>query len=148
MEEKYKNINKRKTTVLIPYYEENGEVFVYIQKRSEDAKRLPGYFGFFGGGIEESETPEEGVKREAKEELGIELDSFEKFAQYEFFGSITTAFFFEVNKDFENEINIMEGDFGKFITEEEMIKEPKMLFQDKTILGNFFGYKKRGNPYI
>lgn len=139
---------KRLTTALLPYYEEDGEVYVFIQKRSEDSKRLPGYFGFWGGGIEGNETPEETALREAKEELGIEIKNLNYFNKYEFYGSVSHSFFFEVDKDFENKIIIGEGDYGKFITEDEMIKESKILLQDKTILGNFFGYKKRDNPYI
>lgn len=54
-----------------------------IQHRSKDAKRHPDYWGFFGGGIEEGETPEEAVKREAKEELGIELKDLRFFRRYE-----------------------------------------------------------------
>ena len=42
---------------------------ILLQHRSEDAERLPGYWGFFGGGVEKGETSEEAVKREAFEEL-------------------------------------------------------------------------------
>jgi len=48
---------------------------ILLQHRAEDAKRLPGYWAFFGGGIEEGETPEQAVKREAFEELHYTLHS-------------------------------------------------------------------------
>lgn len=48
---------------------------ILLQHRSNDAGRYPGYWGFFGGGIEGRETPEEAVRRECLEELCYELDS-------------------------------------------------------------------------
>lgn len=57
---------------------------VLLQHRTEDAKILPGYWGFFGGGIEGEETPEQAVEREAEEELGIKLKSPRLFRCYEF----------------------------------------------------------------
>lgn len=42
---------------------------ILLQHRSEDAERLPGYWGFFGGGIENNETSEQAVRRESFEEL-------------------------------------------------------------------------------
>lgn len=54
-----------------------------IQHRSKDAERRPDFWGFFGGGINEDETPEEAVRREAREELGIEFKDLRFFRRYE-----------------------------------------------------------------
>jgi len=48
---------------------------ILLQHRAEDAKRLPGYWGFFGGGIEAGETPEQAVRRETLEELNYNLEN-------------------------------------------------------------------------
>ena len=40
-----------------------------FQLRSRDAPILPGYLGFFGGGIEINETPDIAIQREIKEEI-------------------------------------------------------------------------------
>ena len=40
-----------------------------MQLRSDDATILPGYLGFFGGGIEINEKPDEAIRREIYEEL-------------------------------------------------------------------------------
>lgn len=48
---------------------------ILLQHRSKDAERYPGCWAFFGGGIEERETPEEAVRRECLEELCYELDN-------------------------------------------------------------------------
>src|SRR3989344_4046764 len=57
----------RKVSALLLY---NSEGKILLQHRSNDAKRLPGYWAFFGGGIEQGETPEQALQREALEELG------------------------------------------------------------------------------
>src|SRR5688572_11481947 len=42
---------------------------ILLQHRTDDAFRLPGYWAFFGGGIEQGENPTEALKREIREEL-------------------------------------------------------------------------------
>ncbi|MDO8590268.1 MAG: NUDIX domain-containing protein [bacterium] len=56
----------RNISVLALY---NKDKEILLQHRDEDAKRLPNYWGFFGGGIEKGETPEAALEREIFEEL-------------------------------------------------------------------------------
>ncbi len=42
---------------------------ILLQHRSEDQEGLPGYWAFFGGHIENGETPEQALLRESEEEL-------------------------------------------------------------------------------
>src|SRR4030095_8336484 len=42
---------------------------ILLQHRTDDAFRLPGFWAFFGGGIEHGENPTEALKREIREEL-------------------------------------------------------------------------------
>ncbi len=58
-------MNERIATLLLY----NKEKKVLMQHRSEDAPRLPGYWGLFGGHIEEGETPEDALRRELFEEI-------------------------------------------------------------------------------
>ena len=48
---------------------------ILLQYRGENMERLPNHWAFFGGGIDEGETPEEAVKREAMEELEYSLEN-------------------------------------------------------------------------
>ena len=46
---------------------------ILLQHRTDDAPTFPGYWSFFGGGVEAGETPEQAVVREALEELDYAL---------------------------------------------------------------------------
>ena len=71
---------------------EDGFAFMHrvgVKKRND----IQDYYTFPGGGLEEGETPEEGAKREIKEEFGINVEivkklyemDIEKFDQKEIF---------------------------------------------------------------
>ncbi|MEK6859335.1 MAG: NUDIX domain-containing protein [Nanoarchaeota archaeon] len=68
-------MEKRKVSIII-FYDEKGNIL--LQDRREISKHGEEY-GFFGGGIEENETPDEALKREIKEELGITIKEYEFF---------------------------------------------------------------------
>ncbi len=135
---------KRDVSVLIPYYIKDGVVFVFLQKRDQHGKVLPGHFSFFGGKIELGETPSQALEREIKEELGITVAGYQFLGQYlSQTGFVLNVSFLEVAEDFQKHINIMEGEYGKFFSEEEMAREPMLLESDKKIIGDL--YKKLQN---
>ena len=51
---------------------------ILLQHRTDDAPAYPGKWGFFGGRVEGDETPEEALRREAWEELTIDLGEVER----------------------------------------------------------------------
>jgi 8-oxo-dGTP diphosphatase len=57
---------ERNVSVLILF---DGESRILLQHRTEDAPTFPNYWAFFGGGVEDGESPEQAVKRESLEEL-------------------------------------------------------------------------------
>jgi 8-oxo-dGTP diphosphatase len=62
-----------KNLAIIILYDKDKKIL--LQHRTEDAKNLPGYWAFFGGGIEAGETPEKAVRRETLEELNYTLQN-------------------------------------------------------------------------
>ena len=57
------------STILL--YNDEGKIL--LEHRSATRKSYPNVWAFFGGHMEEGESPEQAVRREAKEELGYEL---------------------------------------------------------------------------
>lgn len=51
-------------------FDENRKL-ILLQKRDNKAEMFPSKWGFFGGGLENGETPKEGLIRELKEEIGV-----------------------------------------------------------------------------
>lgn len=67
---------------LIILYDTDGKIL--LQQRTNDAKVLPGYWGFFGGSIDNGETPEQAVRRETMEELNYDLKNEKLFIEQNF----------------------------------------------------------------
>lgn len=63
--------------VLVPFVEREGELYLMLEKRSEDIPADPGEICFPGGRMEEGETPDQCAVRETCEELGISPDDIE-----------------------------------------------------------------------
>lgn len=129
---------KRLVSILIPYRIIENEIHVYLQKRTMDMERMPGWFGLWGGGIDEGETPEEGLKREIQEELGFDVTKYPYVLhnKYEFWGAIESVFIFEAPESFEKTIIISEGEYGKWFSAEEAYKLPDLIFQAKVIIND------------
>ncbi len=128
------NTEKREVATLIPYKKEKQEFKFFLQRRDKDAKRLPDWFGFFGGGLNQGEQPHDGMLREIREELVFNAENAQMFNHYEFLTSINTVYTLEVGDNFESCIKVCEGQYGKFFTLNEAIAEPKVIETVKLIL--------------
>ncbi len=69
---------KRKVAVVI-FYDNKSNIL--LQDRKNYSKHGEEY-GFFGGKVEEGETPEQALKRELKEELELDIKDYRLFKKY------------------------------------------------------------------
>jgi mutator protein MutT len=84
-------MRERKVSIIV-FYDEQKRIL--LQKRSPNAHGVE--WGFFGGGIDAGETPEQAVVRETKEELGHDLHDYRK----------TGTFRHQHNPDFLVELHV------------------------------------------
>lgn len=129
---------KRKVSLFFPIKIKDNALYVFLQKRSADMENLPNYFGPWGGGADENETSKQTLIREIKEELNIDLDikTVEYFNHYEFLGAIQDVYIFKAPEDWEKDLVISEGDYGQWLSSEEVFKRDDIIFQDKVIIND------------
>ena len=135
--------SKRRVATLIPYFVKNGKVVVFLQRRSKDVKYRPDQFGFFGGGIEAGETPEQTLIREIKEELSIQPQNYEFLEQYEFDVVISDVFIMEVDEDFKDTVRVNEGPYGRYFTGDEAMNEQRLTDLHKKILEDLYNIVRK-----
>jgi 8-oxo-dGTP pyrophosphatase MutT (NUDIX family) len=93
---------------------------VLLFKRSPEETTNPGKYGMLGGHIEKGETPEEALRREIKEEAGVELGSFKKLKTYEL-DDVQLNVFYTNEFDTENiKLDKKEHTGKKFFTLEQL----------------------------
>ncbi len=136
--------DKRRVSALVPYKVENDLIFVFLQKRAKDAKEAPGLFGFFGGGTEGNETPEEALLREIKEELDFVPEDFSHFGKYELPKKVMDLFIIKVNNDFESKIGVLEGEYGRWFSEQDFMNEKNLITGNLAILEELYQKLEHG----
>lgn len=134
---------KRRTSEFIPYRRINGQWYLFVQKRTADAPFAPDMFGIFGGGIDDGESPDAALFREVREELDYSPRDVHFFRKYDFEEYEINVFVSEVGENFESEITVLEGEYGKFLSEPEL-KAQKVLAVDWVVLNDLFRWLNSG----
>ena len=67
-------MKKKSEKAVIAFYDDQGRILLQDRHAITETRAQ---WGFFGGGIELGETPEQALKREIKEELNFDLEEFE-----------------------------------------------------------------------
>ena len=118
---------------------------VLLQKRTADAPVIPGYWGFFGGGIEDNETSKNAIFKETKEELGVTLSNPTLLLEQSFFLEGKSAYMFVYIQEIscaKTDIICYEGEkLGWF--KEQDISKLKMMPHDKDVLNKVFKRMKK-----
>jgi 8-oxo-dGTP pyrophosphatase MutT (NUDIX family) len=94
-------------------------------------------FGIFGGHLEDGESPETALFREIVEELDYQPRNVRFFRKYEYIDCEQYVFVTEVDESFENEITVLEGEYGAFRSESEL-KAEKVIEFDKAVFHDVF----------
>lgn len=103
-----------------------------FQLRDENGKN-PNTWGIFGGGIKKDESPSAAIKRELKEELGIDISvsSIQKVHTIPFIN----YYVFEIYlKNIPKKSSLKEGKSMKLMTKKEFLKTKNALRRVKIFL--------------
>lgn len=127
----------------------NSKSELLIQQRSETSKKFPSMWAQTGGGVLAGETSKEAVKREAKEELGINVEDEELYYISSYVRTRDIVDVWLVKKDIDKlELQKEEVAEAKFISFEDfdnMIKDKKVV---PTINPSYFLMKNYIDNYI
>ena len=100
--------------MLVPYYFKDTNLYVFLQRRSDDAPRNPGRLGAFGGGLEADENNEEALLREIMEELEYTPEHYVLLGAFETNHSVSNYYIEEVGENFANQVVVHEGKRGEW----------------------------------
>ncbi len=146
------------SAVAFIYQEFDGEIKVFLPKRADTKKFLPGIYELPGGHIDFGEAIEAGLKREIMEEFGLEVALGDPFAAFTYTNEIkgshsVEVVYFAQFKDADPEITLHPDDHSTYTWAAEadlpqIFTGTKSLEDDevKAIRRGFVLLKNPGNP--
>lgn len=97
---------------------------------------FPNMWDVPGGHVEETETPDQCIIREMKEEMGMDLKEFQTFSIEEFNDRIEYSFWKKEDIDIDK-IKLTEGQYLRWFNENE-VKSTELAYGFNKILVDFF----------
>jgi len=132
---------------------ECGDDRILLQKRDAIAGiYFPGFWGLFGGAAEDNETPEQAVRREIDEELGVSLHELTYFLEFQFtcpdFDHLQHCRTCYVAKTITpvDQIVLAEGSDMRLFAPMELPKLTQMVSFDAAVVSMYFGLKGTEMP--
>ena len=129
--------------------ENNEGEFLFYLRDNKPGIPFPNHWDFFGGHVEDGETPEEALVREVKEELNYDLKEFKFFRKYDCmegdaYPNIKYIYSGKINLPL-SKITLLEGDHARYFRKEEIhgIKFANIL---KKIVLDYV--ESRKDPYV
>jgi len=116
-----------------------------LQHRSIDARLLPGYWAFFGGGVGDNESLKEAISREAYEELNYKIENPRLILEQDFKeGDVEGRLYIyaELFSGDKSSLKLKEGqDWGWYSVADT--DKLKMVERDRQIIKHISGYLER-----
>ena len=105
-----------RNVALIVLFNEDDKIL--LQHRTDDAHAFPGHWGFFGGGVQNGETPEEAIKRETFEELNYILKSPTLILTYDYKTDthVGKKYYFSEKFTDKSSLKLQEGQDMRWVT--------------------------------
>lgn len=118
---------KRQVVGFVPYRKNpKGELEFFLQMRDANAPVHAKMFSLFGGGIEVGEDVETALWREAEEELRYKPGRPQYLSHFSTGYADFFVFIEEVDSDFESRSTVLEGEYGSFLTFDEIVRSEKV----------------------
>ncbi|GKX30675.1 NUDIX hydrolase [Vallitalea longa] len=123
----------------------NSEGEILIQKRSEQVNFAPGLWAVTGGGAIQGEDSIDAAYREAKEELGIDIDIINKPMRYIKENTIIDIYIVQYDKNIDNKkLQKEEVSDVKWVTVDEL----KQMIQEGEFFKSSDGYYELLSKHI
>lgn len=107
-----------------------------LQHRTKDAKLLPDYWAFFGGGLKKGETPDKAIRRETFEELNYVLKSPQLILERDFRENNTKGHLYIYTEQFNGDkasLKLLEGQGWGWFKKSET-QQLRMTMRDRNII--------------
>ena len=117
----------------------NNDNQILLSQRTAD-KSFPGQWEFPGGKIESSETANEALIRELKEELGIDIDNSYLFKRIEhYYDSFTANIEFFIVDSWSGELSGEEGQLVRWFSARDL-KDLPILAADNPVIEELYEF--------
>ena len=111
-----------KQIAMVLLFDRRNRLLIYLRDNKPEIP-FPDHWDFFGGHVEEGETPEETLIREVKEELGFELTDWKFFRTYvclkgDAYPNVKYIYWARLEKN-PQELTLYEGQMLRSLTQDE-----------------------------
>jgi len=125
---------KRGSGIII--LDDKGRVLLQLREKKKELE-FPDHWNLIGGSANDGETPEEALKREVEEELGIIIKGFSFFKKYIYEGMCEQYFFYAQLNLNPDEIKLTEGQKIAYF-ERNQLDSLKLAFNARRVINDFF----------
>jgi len=121
---------------------ENDKGELLLQLRDDDAREFPNQWVCLGGAMDSREKPEDAVRREIKEEIGLDIGDFEYFRNFNYNNRFNQFFFYKKMNVEPRKIKLNEGKEIRFFSKRE-IKQLDIGFNIRDVLNEFISKREK-----